>query len=189
MGFSRAGFEIRAAVEIDPAACATLRRNWPAHEIRLVEKPLEEVSTGELLRVAGLGVGEAGIVIGGPPCQSWCIAGNRLGFDDPRGLALLEFCRVVREAQPAVFCLENVPGLMSYKGGDIVAAISAAINDGTGETYDMSAEILNAAEFGVAQHRRRVFVVGWRVHGEFYFPPPTHELSDAASRPWPERTC
>src|SRR5687767_9734436 len=81
LGFDREGFDIRVAVEADRAACATLRRNWPALNKRIIEDRLENIPTAQLLHVAGLKKGEVGIVFGGPPCQSWCNAGNRKGFD------------------------------------------------------------------------------------------------------------
>src|SRR5688572_19839629 len=72
LGFTRHAFEVRVAVEVDAAACATLRRNWPELGDRLIEQPLENVPTARLLHVAGLEVGEAAIVWGGPPCQPYC---------------------------------------------------------------------------------------------------------------------
>jgi DNA (cytosine-5)-methyltransferase 1 len=190
LGFAREGFDIRVAVELDPAACATLRRNWPSHTKRLLERPLEAVSTRELLRVARLRVGEADIVLGGPPCQSWCVAGNRRGFDDPRGQALLEFCRVVRESKPRAFCIENVPGLLSYSDIDIPQVIVGEINRGLDVEYQIAADVLNAAEYGVPQQRKRVFIVGWRTPGEFFFPAPSHQTASSFQRPWkrPART-
>lgn len=187
LGFAAEGFDVRAAIEVDPAACETLRRNWPTHTTRLIERTLQDVSTDELLRVAGLRVGEAGVVFGGPPCQSWCVAGNRRGFDDPRGMALLEFCRVVREARPAVFCIENVPGLLIHSQVQMPEYIAAEINRGCASHYEVAADVLDAAEYGVPQHRRRVFIVGWRVPGEFYFPAATHNTTKSHERPWKKR--
>ncbi len=170
LGFARAGFDIRVAVETDPAAVATLRRNWRSTPV--ITRGLEEVSTGTLLDKADLSVGEVGMVFGGPPCQSFCIAGNGRGLEDPRGQLLLEFCRVVREARPSVFLIENVPGLLRVP--HIASAIHDAVNRSSGSDYHVSHDILNAAEYGVPQHRKRVFFVGWRESGDFYFPKPTH---------------
>lgn len=183
LGFSAAAFDVKAAVEMDPAACQTLRTNWPKLRRRLVQRPLEAVPTSELLGIAGLSVGEAGIVFGGPPCQSWCVAGNRLGFDDPRGRSLFEFCRVVREAQPRTFCIENVPGLLRYGGSDLLARIRDAVSSNSA-SYELTAQVVNAAEYGVPQTRRRLFIVGWRGSGEFYFPAATHHVAGAPHRKW-----
>lgn len=182
LGFTRAGFEVRVAVEVDPAACETLERNFGVLHGRLIKRPLEEVTTAELLEVAGLELREAGIVFGGPPCQSWCIAGNRLGLHDPRGRSLLEFLRVVREAQPSTFCLENVPGLLNHSHFEGLNLIREELNQGTGEPYEVASDVLDAAVYGVPQHRRRVFIVGWRGPGEFYFPAATHHIAGAPAR-------
>lgn len=182
LGFARAGFDIRIAVEIDPSCCETLTHNWPELESRIIQEPLEEVSTRRILRRAGLKVGEAGIVFGGSPCQSWCLAGNRLGLRDPRGQSLLDFCRVVREAQPATFCLENVPGLLNHSETEVLSLILEEVNRGRRKKYSVSVDILNAAEFGVPQLRRRAFIVGWHGSGEFYFPAPSHGVDGVRYR-------
>jgi DNA (cytosine-5)-methyltransferase 1 len=176
-GFHQEGFDIRVAVEVDPAACDTLNANWPSLKGRILQQPLEEISTRRLLRAAQLRVGEVGIVIGGPPCQSFCIAGNRLGLNDPRGRALLEYCRVVREAKPIAFCLENVPGLLSHQDFDAQQLIENAVNSSPRFSYQTSVAVLNAAEHGVPQLRKRVFIVGWRTAAEFYFPACTHFIA------------
>jgi DNA (cytosine-5)-methyltransferase 1 len=186
LGFLKAGFDVRCAVEVDPAACETLISNFPKLKSRLISKPIEQVSTRTILRKAGLRTGEAAIVFGGSPCQSFCIAGNRLGLRDPRGRALLEFLRVVREARPKSFCLENVPGLLSHDEFEAIDLIRKEVNRGS-EKYRIAAEILNAAEYGVAQQRRRVFIVGWRVDGDFLFPAPSHYVGRKFVRPWKSR--
>jgi DNA (cytosine-5)-methyltransferase 1 len=183
LGFLRAGFDVRVAVEPDPAACETLTTNFPClRGDRLVRRPLEDVATEELLSIAQLGTGEAGIVFGGPPCQSWCIAGNRLGLRDPRGRSLLEFLRVVREAQPLTFCIENVPGLLNHAELAGLALVREELNTGCGHPYEVSLDVVDSAEFGVPQHRRRVFIVGWRGPGEFTFPAPTHQVQGSPVR-------
>ena len=180
LGFARAGFDIRVAVEIDPAAVATLRRNW--RDTTVITRPLEELSTGELLEHAGLTVGGVGVLFGGPPCQSFCIAGNGRGLGDPRGQLLFEFCRVVREAQPRVFLIENVPGLLRVPR--IVEAVHEAVNRGAGPEYNVSHDILDAAEYGVPQRRKRVFFVGWKGPGDYFFPRPTHQMEGGPQRTW-----
>jgi DNA (cytosine-5)-methyltransferase 1 len=177
-GFSQEGFDVRVAVELDPVACATLRENWPTLKGRLLSEPLEAIPTERLLDVAGLGVGEVGLVFGGPPCQPFCVAGPRLGMKDPRAGAVEQFCRVVREAQPLTFCLENVPGALDH---GLVDLVCGAVNEGSMQ-YEIAVEVLNAAEYGVPQLRRRLFIVGWRGPGEFYFPAPTHQVSTAPVR-------
>lgn len=186
LGFSNAGFDIRVAVETDPAACETLKANWRGITKRLVQKRIEDVPTSELLQIARLKVGQAGLVFGGPPCQSWCVAGNRLGLADPRGRSILEFCRVVRQAAPEAFCLENVPGLLNHHATDVLHLIEEEVNRDPRWTYQLAAQVLNTAAYGVPQLRRRVFVVGWRTGGEFYFPHATHTITGQPRRAWLE---
>src|SRR5690606_24684393 len=78
-----------------------------------IEKRIEEVPTKEILRKAGLKRGEATVVTGGPSCQSFSTAGNRGSVSDPRGGMFREFLRVVREARPRFFVMENVRGVLS----------------------------------------------------------------------------
>src|SRR5262245_16941211 len=183
LGFLREGFDIRVAVEVDPAAVATLRTNFPDLRNRIIQRPLEKIPTTEILKTAGLSVGEAACVFGGPPCQSWSIAGNRLGMRDPRGRALAEFLRVVREAQPLTFCIENVPGLLNHSDLEGLRLIERELNWPRRAKYEVTSEMLNAAEYGVPQFRKRVFIVGWRGPGEFVFPAVTHHIEGSFKRP------
>ena len=115
IGFKNAGFKIAVAVEIDPSCCDTLRTNNP--DLPIINKNIIEVSSEEILRVARLKPLEAALVIGGPPCQSFSIAGLRKGLEDERGKLLFEFVRIVHETLPFGFVLENVKGLMSWDNG------------------------------------------------------------------------
>jgi DNA (cytosine-5)-methyltransferase 1 len=184
IGFLREGFDVRVAVELDPAACATLRTNFPQLRDRIIQKPLEEIATEEILDVAQLQVGEAGCVFGGPPCQSWSIAGNRLGMHDPRGEGLAEFLRVVREAKPLTFCIENVPGLLNHSHFKRLQLLQSELSNAGTSEYEITAAVINSAEFGVPQVRKRAFIVGWRGPGEFCFPAATHQLTSTPNRAW-----
>jgi DNA (cytosine-5)-methyltransferase 1 len=97
------------------------------------------------------------LLVGGTPCQSFSIAGLRKGLDDERGNLALEYCRILRDKQPRWFVWENVPGVLSSGGGkDFKCILEAFVECG----YSVSWRILDAQYFGVAQRRRRVFVVG-----------------------------
>lgn len=101
--------------------------------------------------------GKADLIVGGSPCQSFSNAGSRLGMDDPRGNLALHFLRVVRSVKPKWFIFENVIGLLSSdKGRDFAAFLSSVAEIGYGFAY----RVLDAQHFGVAQRRRRVFVIG-----------------------------
>ena len=181
LGFEKAGFETRYANDIAKFACDTIMENKP--EVPCDEGDITEISSRTILRKAGLEKGEVDVVIGGPPCQSFSTAGGRKGFEDKRGIALLEFIRVVKETRPRFFVFENVPGLTSMakkqmsfyeriakdrkklsknqKPGSLYKDILKEFKKIRG--YRFKDEILNAADFGVAQKRKRLIIIGSRV--------------------------
>jgi DNA (cytosine-5)-methyltransferase 1 len=178
-GFERAGFEVRAAVEHDPECCETLRAN---RRFPVLDRPIEEIGSEELLSSAGLKRGEAGLVIGGPPCQPFSKSGYWTNGDtrrlkDPRANTLKAFMDTVRDALPEAFLLENVQGL-SYSGKNegyrLLVRMTEEINSERGTNYALSPMVLNSADYGVPQSRKRFFLVGHRGGGSFRFPSPTH---------------
>ena len=179
-GFEAAGFRTAAAVELDPVACSTIRRNRPGWV--LIERDIHDVSSAEILRAARLEVGEADVLIGGPPCQpfsksSYWVNGDAQRLDDPRAATLTAYLRVLRDTRPKAFLLENVYGLV-YKGKDeglrhLLHGV-ANINREAGTDYRVSWRLLNAAHFGIPQLRERVFLIGSRSGRAFSFPHPTH---------------
>ena len=174
-GFEEAGFETRVALEMDRHACRTMRlnRDW-----EIIEDDINKVASKDVLARAGLKVGEADVLIGGPPCQpfsksSYWVRGNTLRLDDPRADTLVGYLRILRDAQPRTFLLENVYGL-AYEGKDeglkyILDGITQ-INRETGTNYKISWQVINCAEHGVPQIRERVFLVGSRDGRMFKFP-------------------
>lgn len=111
LGLEKAGFNCLVAVENNKYAAETIRMNRP--KINVIEKAIQEVSTKEILKIANLKVGEVTIVSAGPSCQSFSTAGSRNSVNDPRGVLFREFLRVVKEARPRFFVMENVPGMLS----------------------------------------------------------------------------
>lgn len=179
-GFEAAGFHTAAAVEFDSVACRTLRLNRPRWGV--IEGDIHNVSSAQILEVAGLKPGEADVLIGGPPCQpfsksSYWVNGDALRLDDPRADTLTAYLRVLRDTRPKAFLLENVYGL-AYKGKDeglrhLLDGIEQ-INREVGTRYSVKWKMLNAAAFGIPQVRERVFLIGSREGKEFRFPEPTH---------------
>jgi DNA-cytosine methyltransferase len=116
-----------------------------------------------ILREAGLRVGEAHLVVGGPPCQGFSTANSNRGRaeveGDQRNDLLFEFLRVVRQAHPHFFIMENVPGLLSFNKGAYLRAALKTAYDGY---YELVYGLLNAVEYGVPQFRCRFFLVGTR---------------------------
>lgn len=180
LGFEAAGFDTVSAVEFDRDCCVTVRANRPSWNI--IERSIFDVPTDELLTVGGLERGEPDLLIGGPPCQpfsksGYWARGDSLRLDDPRASTLGAYMRVLREAQPRAFVLENVEGL-AFKGKDeglqLLLSTIKRINRETGTKYDPSIQVLSAADYGVPQMRTRVFLVGARDGTRFRFPAPTH---------------
>jgi DNA (cytosine-5)-methyltransferase 1 len=183
-GLEAAGFETAVALEMDHDCCETLRANrrWP-----VIERDIMDVPSAEILKVAKLKVGEAALLVGGPPCQPFSKAGywskgDSLRLDDPRANTLGAYLRVLEDARPRAFILENVEGL-AYRGKDeglrlLLDAIEA-INQRTGCKYRPVVQVLNAADYGVPQIRKRVLIVGLREGGEFVFPQATHAEAPA----------
>jgi len=177
IGFGMAGFQISVAVEYDKSCCETLKKNNP--DLKVIHADISTVKTNDILKVGGLKVTEPALIIGGPPCQSFSLAGKRMGMEDSRGKLVLEFIRVVRESLPKVFVMENVKGMVNWEKGRAIQAIMNEIADpityeGMEYSYDVSMAVLNAADYGVPQFRERVFLVGNRVGKKFQFPEPTH---------------
>jgi DNA (cytosine-5)-methyltransferase 1 len=178
-GFEAAGFRTALGVEMDPLCAETLRNNrpWP-----VFENDIKAVPTHRLLRVGGLKAGEADVLIGGPPCQpfsksGYWATGDAKRLADPRAATLEEYLRVVEEAQPKAFLMENVEGL-GFRGKDeglqYVRQRLAQINRRKRANYGCDFAVLNAADYGVPQLRRRLFMVGARNGSPFKFPTPTH---------------
>jgi DNA (cytosine-5)-methyltransferase 1 len=177
IGFHSAGFNTGVCVEHDSSCCATLRRNMPS--VPVIEGDICKISTQDILNAANLRPLEAALVIGGPPCQSFSLAGKRMGLNDPRGRLVLEFIRVVRESLPIGFVMENVRGLVNWENGKALRAIleEAATPikyDGKIYKYEITYKVLNAVNYGVPQFRERIFIVGNRIGKQVLFPEPSH---------------
>jgi len=185
IGFEQAGFEVVVAVETDPSCCNTLRKNKP--NLKVIEGDVSKITGVEILNAAGIKRSEAALVIGGPPCQSFSLAGKRMGLDDERGSMILEFSRLVHEILPKAFVMENVKGMLNWENGKALEAVlnefkEPAKYQNKKYTYDVSYSILNAVDYGVPQKRERLFIVGNRLGKDFEFPSPTHGALDLFDR-------
>ena len=185
-GFEAAGIDTGVALEMDADCCVTLRHNrgWP-----VIEKSIADVPTAELLAAAKSKPGAVDLVIGGPPCQPFSKSGYWASGDtkrllDPRATTLGAYLRVVEEALPRAFLLENVEGL-GYRGKNeglaLIERSIAEINKKNGTRYTLSSQVLDAADYGVPQYRRRMFVIALREGTPFRFPEPTHGSIEGAN--------
>lgn len=182
-GFEAAGFETAVAVEFDHDCCETLRRNRPWH---VIERSIFDTPTAEILEHGRCKRGEVDLVVGGPPCQpfsksGYWARGDSLRLLDPRASTLGAFMRVVEEALPRAFLLENVTGL-AFAGKDeglrLVLQSIESINRRTKSRYEPVWGVLNVADYGVPQLRERLFLVAARDGVRFAFPPSTHGASE-----------
>lgn len=182
LGFGRAGFAPAAAVELDADAAATYRATVPRPgeaPATVLERDICEVDFAAFRGVDA--------VVGGPPCQPWSLGGLRRGHADPRD-GIPQFARAVHEAGPAAFVMENVAGLvrgaarpaferiLAVLGGDrpLSDLLGGRVAPGARLDYQVTARVLDAADLGVPQARRRLFVVGVRPGVDFAWPEPTH---------------
>jgi DNA (cytosine-5)-methyltransferase 1 len=191
LGFEAAGFETAVAVEMDERCVETLRanRNWP-----VINRDVAKVTTAELLNTAGLMPGEADVLIGGPPCQPFSksgfwATGEARRLDDPRATTIDHYLRILAEARPRTFLVENVEGL-GFKGKDEglerIRSALGAINAYHKTHYQPAIAVLNSADYGVPQVRRRLFVIGSRDGRPFRFPDPIH-INPGLARPGDNR--
>jgi DNA (cytosine-5)-methyltransferase 1 len=187
-GFEAAGYETRVGVEFDRdcVETITLNRDWP-----MICRDIHDVSSEEILSVAGLKRGEVDVLIGGPPCQpfsksSYWVHGDSKRLEDPRATTLHAYMRCVEDILPKVFLLENVHGINfsgKEEGFQLLMKLAANINKKHKTNYQLSWQVLNAADYGVPQLRVRFFLVGHRDGGRFQFPPSTHASSVGATDP------
>jgi DNA (cytosine-5)-methyltransferase 1 len=186
-GFEAAGFDIRVVLDLDHDSCETLRANRGArddshHHWQVLEGPITSFETTKILKAARLKKSEPDVLIAGPPCQpfsksGYWARGESARLDDPRAHTLEEFLRVLEEARPRAFLLENVHGI-AYSSKDegcryLVDEIRK-INRRAGTKYQPISKVLNAASYGVPQLRERFFLVGARDGRTFLFPNETH---------------
>ena len=175
IGFHNAGFDILGCVELEPAYCKTLEANSGAGRFFGAHT---DIHCTDIRKFDPTPYKDAGIecVIGGPPCQTFSAAGRRsggvLGTIDARGRLFESYCHILDVLKPRVFVFENVYGLPGANDGGPWREICGAFAQ---HGYDISAEVVDTADFGVPQHRERLIIVGYRKGaGSFVFPMPTH---------------
>ncbi len=169
LGFEQAGFDILAAVEVDPIHCATHEFNFPFWSILC--QSVTNITAEEIRKRSAIGEAQIDVVFGGSPCQGFSIIGKR-ALDDPRNALVFHFLRLVLELKPKYFVFENVPGLTFGKYKNFINEITEKlINSEYLLVKDY--QVLNAANYGVPQDRARLFLLGYR---QGLFPPSYPQL-------------
>ena len=165
IAFRDAGFEIVEMVEIDPRYSKTLQRNFANHS-KVTCQDIHDYLPDPVMAID--------FIIGGPPCQSFSAAGRRAagvsGTNDPRGTLFQEYVRILHVLQPKGFLFENVYGITGAQQGEAWREIQTAFKEAG---YTLFFKLLDAADYGVPQHRERLFIIGLK-EGQFLFPCPTH---------------
>lgn len=168
LGLSLAGFNFKYANDEVPYYCDTISHNFP--DCIAEPKDISELKGEDIKKL--IKVNAITLVAGGPPCQSFSILGRRGSFYDLRGQLVFQYARLIKELKPDAFIFENVPGLLSLNKGKDWKELFYYFEVET--SYEMYSEILNSADYGVPQIRKRIFIVGFRQPTEFDFPAPTH---------------
>jgi DNA (cytosine-5)-methyltransferase 1 len=153
LALQRNGVKVVASVEIDKKAQGVLRRHFPESTI------FGDITgvTGEQLRAAGFEPSN-GIITGGFPCQDLSVAGKRAGLEGSRSGLFWEICRLLDETRAQSFVLENVGGLLSSNNGRDMRTVINALNE---RGYGIGWRCFDSQYFGVAQRRKRIFIVGF----------------------------
>lgn len=159
LGFEKAGFDVVAAVEVDPIHCAVHSYNFP--DCQSICADVRTVGGDDLRReVRALRNRDIDVVFGGAPCQGFSLIGKR-AMDDPRNELVKHFVRIVLELQPKYFVFENVQGITVGPARQILDEVIELFKDNGYQVLDKF-RVLNAAEYGVPQDRRRLFLLGAR---------------------------
>lgn len=156
LGFEQAGFDIPISVELDPIHCAIHKFNFPFWSILC--RNVVELTGNEIREKLNIPNREIDVIFGGPPCQGFSQIGKR-ALDDPRNALISHFLRIVLELKPKYFVIENVKGLTVGKHQIFLEEV---INKLSKNSYQLQLpyQVLNAANYGVPQHRERLFILG-----------------------------
>jgi DNA (cytosine-5)-methyltransferase 1 len=156
LGFEQAGFDVVAAVEIDPVHCAVHKFNFP--DTVVIPRSVDGLTAHEIRSAAGIGRKKIDCVFGGPPCQGFSLIGQRV-LKDPRNRLVLEFVRLVAELDARTFVFENVKGLTIGRHKAFLAELVLAFKK-VGYEVHLPWQVLNAANYGVPQKRERLILFG-----------------------------
>ena len=161
LGFKQAGFSVLWANDIEKSVQKTFEYNHPGTQFVLAD--LNTILPEDIPSCDGF--------IGGPPCQSWSVAGEQKGLEDRRGQLFLTYINLIKSKQPKFFLIENVKGILDDK---FKCVFNQFIYDLSQAGYDVKWELVDAFDFGIPQNRNRVFIIGFKkdLKSEFVFPKP-----------------
>lgn len=152
LGFEQAGFNIEFANEYDKTIWDTYKHNHPNSVLNTQD--IRDIDINNLPDIDG--------IIGGPPCQSWSIAGARRGINDPRGQLFYNYIKIISYKNPLFFVAENVSGMLNGKHKQIFEDIINQLSLAGKYGYNVKYKLINTADYGIPQERKRVFFIGYR---------------------------
>ena len=172
LGFTQAGFDMVYANDNASFCWETFEKN---HKLKIDRRSIVDVKSEEIPDVDG--------IIGGPPCQSWSLAGAMRGIKDQRGQLFYEYLRILKDKKPKFFLAENVPGIISKTHKP---EFEKLLKEFEKVGYNVNYKLLNSADYGVPEERKRVIVIGLRkdLGKTFEFPEPTHSKDNKEKQKW-----
>ncbi len=174
LGLEQAGFNTKMAVENNKWAVKTLKKNRPNWNI--IEDDIQKISKKRIKSYL-VDNDEIDLLSGGYPCQSFSYAGKKLGLEDTRGTLFYDFAEILKEVKPKMFLAENVKGLVAHDSGKTLKVMIDVFEE---VGYYVDYKVLNSLDYGVAQKRQRVVIIGIRKDirdeiGESYSFPKPHK--------------
>ena len=170
LGFKQAGFDILWANDFDKDSVETYKNNIGDH---IVLGDITKISSKEI-------PSNFDVLLGGFPCQGFSVANTKRSMKDERNFLYLEMLRIIKDKKPKFFVAENVKGLLSMEKGAVIEMI---VRDFEKIGYKVDYRLLTASDYGVPQHRQRVFIIGNRIGKENPYPKMTHGLKNDLFNP------
>ena len=179
-GFTKAGFKVSIGIDSNKKAIETFLANHK--ESQALCGDMTKITSEEIL--TKIGDKSVDVIIGGPPCQGFSMAGKRQ-LNDPRNSLFMEYLRIVKEIEPKMFLMENVKGLLSMKNEKGIKVIDIILNEFNKlKDYNIDLYKINVADYGVPQRRQRIFIIGVKKGINFSFPSPTHSKNNIKLKEW-----
>jgi DNA (cytosine-5)-methyltransferase 1 len=172
LAFHNLGARCVFVSEWDTPARQTYRKNFEKIEPELFKpETIDKTFAGDITTVNPKEIPDFNIITGGFPCQPFSQAGLKKGFSETRGTLFFDIANIMKEKQPEAFFLENVRGLLTHDGGNTFATIKRILTEELG--YSFYHKVIKASDYGVPQHRPRLFMVGFKDKTiDFEFPEP-----------------
>jgi len=170
LGFKQAGFDILWANDFDQDSVTTYKQNIGDH-----------ITLGDITKIPSKDIPSGfDVLLGGFPCQGFSIANSKRSMKDERNFLYLEMLRIIKDKKPKFFVAENVKGILSIEKGAVIKMI---VKDFEKLGYKVDYRLLTASDYGVPQHRQRVFIIGNRLGKENPYPKITHGLKNDLFNP------